>query len=137
MSVTKNMKSAIVAFLGTAIVAGASVPSQAGAVIGDAASCSKDATGAGTCFGTPRGFRNSSDPTAQVDFLLTLTGGVAFLAHFGGATFTCTIPSNPNTIAFANFFETTNTTGSRSRGDASGNCTYNANWKSSATGSNY
>jgi hypothetical protein len=136
MRVTKNMKSAIAAFLGTAIVAGASVPSQAGAVISDAASCSKDPSGAGTCWGTPRGFRNSPDPTAQVDFLLTLSGGVAFLAHFGGATYTCTIPSNPNTIAFANFFETTNNWFQISW-DASGNCTYNANWKSSATGSNY
>ena len=136
MTVTKNIKSAVVAFLGTATLAGASLPSEAGNVIADAASCSKDATGAGTCWGTPRGFRNSSDPTAQVDFLLTLTGGVAFVAHFGGTTYTCSIPSNPNTIAFANFFETANNWFQISW-DATGNCTYNANWKSSATGSSY
>jgi hypothetical protein len=131
-----KMKTAIAALVGMATLAGASAPIYAGRVIGDVAFCQKDATGAGTCYGTQRGFRNSADPTAQVDFLLTLTGGVAFVAQYGGASFTCSMPSNATTIAFANFFSTTNQWFQISW-DASGTCTYNAIWKSSATGSNY
>src|SRR5438045_3736739 len=96
-----KLKTTIAAVLGTVALAGAGAPIYAGNSISDIASCSKDATGAGTCYGTQRGFRNSPDPTAQVDFLLTMTGGIAFVATFGGKSFTCSIPSNPTTIAFA------------------------------------
>jgi len=136
MTLNSNIKMAIIAVLGVGILAGASAPSHAGNVITDIAFCTKDATGAGTCYGTQRGFRTSSDATAQVDFLLTMTGGIAFVARYGGASFTCSIPSNPTTIAFANFFSTTNEWFQISW-DASGTCTYNAVWKSSATGATY
>jgi hypothetical protein len=135
-SMKVKSKTAIAVLLGTAIMLAASGQSRAGAVIGDIAFCTKDASGAGTCYGTQRGFRNSPDATAQVDFLLTMSGSVAFLARYGGVTYTCSIPSNPTTIAFANFFSTTNEWFQISW-DAAGNCTYNAVWKSSATGSNY
>ena len=119
-----------------AAVALGSAPSTAGVVIGDVASCSKDATGAGTCYGTQRGFRNSADPTAQADVLLTLSGGVAFVARFGGQPYTCSIASNPTSIAFAGNFSSTNQWFQISW-DASGVCNYTAVWKSSGTGTNY
>lgn len=131
-----NWKTGMVAVASVVALGVAGAPLYAGNVIADAAHCSKDATGAGTCWGTQRGFRNSPDATAQVDFLLTLTGGISFLATFGGQTYTCSIPSNPTTIAFANYFSTTNEWFQISW-NSSGVCTYNAVWKSSATGSNY
>ncbi len=58
------------------------------------------------------------------------------MARFGGLNYTCSIPSNPTTIAFAGNFSSTNQWFQISW-DASGVCTYTAVWKSSATGTNY
>ena len=53
----------------------------------------------GSCYGTFAGFRNSPDPTAVVNFSTDIAGGaLTFYATFGGAQYTCVMPSSFTTM---------------------------------------
>lgn len=97
-----KLKIAIAIFAAAAVLAPAAL-THAGYVNTDSASCYKDATGAGWCTGSMRGFRNDPHWHALAQFYLSPTGTVQFSANYGGLWYSCLFPTNANSTAFANF----------------------------------
>src|SRR5262245_39950844 len=63
-------------------------PVRAGSTFQDAY-CSKNADGSGLCYGTFRGFRASTDPTASANFQQTSAGDLGFQANWHGSPNVC------------------------------------------------
>jgi hypothetical protein len=126
----KTLMAAIAILLATA------TPSLAGFTNVDTANCNKDATGAGYCYGTMRGFKADPNPNSRASFYLNHQGAVIFSSYLGDKYFSCVFPTNAQTTAFASVAGQTN-------GffvvnfDRNGVCTYGYAYSGSDYGSSY
>ena len=100
----------------------AAAPSHAGYVWTDSAYCIKDASGAGFCIGTVRGFRRSTNAGDYTDFYVSNTGSVGFEAIYNGSYNSCWLPAGAQSVALAQF-TTQGNAYFYIRWDASGTCT--------------
>jgi hypothetical protein len=119
-----------------AILLASATPSLAGYTATDTAGCIKDATGAGYCYGTMRGFKADPNPNSRANFYVNHQGSVQFSSYVGGKSFGCAFPTNAQTTAFASVVAQTNAFFVVNF-DGNGVCTYGYVYSGSEYGSSY